>query len=111
MIAIDTDARTVTVRDLDAAGRRRDGRAVRPARRSRPARRRCARRIPGIDAAGVYGVQTLEDGIALRPRSIDETTPKRAVVVGAGYIGIEMAEALLRRGVDGDRDLRRSRRR
>ena len=54
--------------------------------------------IPGIDAGGVYGVQTLEDGIAVR-HAVDQDAPQRAIVVGAGYIGIEMAEALLTRGV------------
>jgi NADPH-dependent 2,4-dienoyl-CoA reductase/sulfur reductase-like enzyme len=53
--------------------------------------------LPGLDAAGVYGVQTLDDGIRLRS-VVDIAAPKHVVVVGAGYIGIEMAEALLRRG-------------
>lgn len=51
--------------------------------------------VPGVDAPGVYGVQTLADGEALLDRL--EDSPRRAVVVGAGYIGIEMAEALVRR--------------
>ncbi len=58
--------------------------------------------MPGIDAPGVHGVQNLDDGQAL----IDAlsrtegsgTEGRRAVVVGAGYIGVEMAEALLHRG-------------
>ncbi|KIA61807.1 FAD-dependent oxidoreductase [Nocardia vulneris] len=55
--------------------------------------------LPGIDAAGVHGVQTLDDGQALID-TLETTTGKRAVVVGAGYIGVEMAEALIRRGYD-----------
>jgi len=55
--------------------------------------------LPGVDSDGIYGVQTLSDGVAIR-RAIDETQPKRAVVVGGGYIGIEMAEALRVRGLD-----------
>ncbi|UGQ15098.1 FAD-dependent oxidoreductase [Yinghuangia sp. ASG 101] len=53
--------------------------------------------IPGIDAPGVYGVQTLDDGRAL----IDGFAPARtrAVVIGGGYIGIEMAEAMKQRGL------------
>jgi NADPH-dependent 2,4-dienoyl-CoA reductase/sulfur reductase-like enzyme len=54
---------------------------------------------PGVDAAGVFGVQTLDDGAAVR-EWVDRESPARAVVVGAGYIGVEMAEALVRRGVD-----------
>ncbi|WP_432068379.1 FAD-dependent oxidoreductase [Streptomyces sp. C10-9-1] len=53
--------------------------------------------LPGIDAPGVYGVQTLGDGQALLD-ALSQEPGRRAVVVGAGYIGVEMAEALLRRG-------------
>ncbi|MGW2514772.1 FAD-dependent oxidoreductase [Streptomyces scopuliridis] len=53
--------------------------------------------LPGIDAPGVHGVQTLDDGRALLD-TLGGTEGGRAVVVGAGYIGVEMAEALLKRG-------------
>ncbi|TQM32998.1 FAD-dependent oxidoreductase [Nocardia bhagyanarayanae] len=53
--------------------------------------------LPGIDAEGVHGVQTLDDGQALIDTLVT-TEGKRAVVVGAGYIGVEMAEALINRG-------------
>ncbi|MFG3043922.1 FAD-dependent oxidoreductase [Streptomyces sp. NPDC048202] len=55
--------------------------------------------MPGADAAGVHGVQTLDDGQALID-TLAGTEGRRAVVVGAGYIGVEMAEALLRRGFE-----------
>ena len=55
--------------------------------------------LPGADADGIFGVQTLADGVALR-RALDEEQPRRAVVVGGGYIGLEMAEALIERGLD-----------
>ncbi|MGW0700673.1 FAD-dependent oxidoreductase [Streptomyces sp. NPDC002867] len=55
--------------------------------------------LPGIDAAGVHGVQTLDDGQALLD-TLTRTEGRRAVVVGAGYIGVEMAEALLKRGYE-----------
>ncbi|MGW1997374.1 FAD-dependent oxidoreductase [Embleya sp. NPDC001921] len=53
--------------------------------------------LPGIDAPGVYGVQTLEDAREL----IDWLAPEHrtAVVIGGGYIGIEMAEAMVRKGL------------
>ena len=54
--------------------------------------------LPGIDAIGIFGVQTLDDGGA----AIDylrERNPNRVVVVGGGYIGIEMAEAMAKRGL------------
>ncbi|MEV0418693.1 FAD-dependent oxidoreductase [Streptosporangium canum] len=55
--------------------------------------------LPGVQARGVYGVQTLDDGIALLD-ALESERPRRAVVVGAGYIGLEMAEALVRRGLE-----------
>lgn len=55
--------------------------------------------LEGIDAPGVYGVQTLDDGQALLDglRQAPGAPGRRAVVIGAGYIGVEMAEALRRR--------------
>ncbi|MCC3330775.1 FAD-dependent oxidoreductase [Nocardia abscessus] len=55
--------------------------------------------LPGIDANGVHGVQALDDGQALL-ETLEQARGNRAVVVGAGYIGVEMAEALIRRGYD-----------
>ncbi|MBB4711807.1 NADPH-dependent 2,4-dienoyl-CoA reductase/sulfur reductase-like enzyme [Streptomyces luteogriseus] len=55
--------------------------------------------MPGADAAGVHGVQTLDDGQALLD-TLEGTRGRRAVVVGAGYIGVEMAEALIKRGYE-----------
>ncbi|MET7425860.1 FAD-dependent oxidoreductase [Dactylosporangium sp. NPDC005555] len=55
--------------------------------------------VPGADAAGIHGVQTLEDGIRLLSY-LDRHNPRRAVVVGAGYIGLEMAEAMISRGLE-----------
>lgn len=55
--------------------------------------------IPGIDAAGVYGVQTLDDGAALRAE-LDGGAVRRVVIVGGGYIGLEIAEACRVRGLD-----------
>jgi len=54
--------------------------------------------LPGIDAMGIFGVQTLDDGGAVID-FLDERNPKRVVVVGGGYIGIEMAEAMANRGL------------
>ncbi|MER7376432.1 FAD-dependent oxidoreductase [Streptomyces lanatus] len=55
--------------------------------------------MPGVDAPGVHGVQTLDDGQALLD-TLAHTRGRRAVVVGAGYIGVEMAEALINRGYE-----------
>lgn len=55
--------------------------------------------MPGVDAPGVHGVQTLDDGQALID-TLADTRGRKAVVVGAGYIGVEMAEALINRGYE-----------
>ena len=50
--------------------------------------------IPGIDAPNVFGMTTIPDVDSVHAY-IDEHEPKTAAVVGAGYIGVEMAEALM----------------
>jgi NADPH-dependent 2,4-dienoyl-CoA reductase/sulfur reductase-like enzyme len=55
--------------------------------------------VDGIDADGVYGVQVLDDGVALRTE-LDSGRVRRVVVVGGGYIGLEIAEACRLRGLD-----------
>jgi NADPH-dependent 2,4-dienoyl-CoA reductase/sulfur reductase-like enzyme len=54
--------------------------------------------IPGADAEGIHGVQVLADGLAIH-RLLEDESPERAVVIGGGYIGLEMAEALVMRGL------------
>jgi NADPH-dependent 2,4-dienoyl-CoA reductase/sulfur reductase-like enzyme len=55
--------------------------------------------VPGMDAQGVYGVQVLDDGVALRAE-LESGRVQRVVVVGGGYIGLELAEACRSRGFD-----------
>jgi NADPH-dependent 2,4-dienoyl-CoA reductase/sulfur reductase-like enzyme len=47
---------------------------------------------------GVFGIQTLKSGVKLEAY-LEEKKPKTAVIIGGGYIGLEMAEALLIRGL------------
>lgn len=54
--------------------------------------------LPGISGDGIYGVQSLDDGQALI-EGLSEG-PRRIVVVGSGYIGLEIAEACVTRGFD-----------
>jgi NADPH-dependent 2,4-dienoyl-CoA reductase/sulfur reductase-like enzyme len=54
-------------------------------------------KVPGLDAAGVYGVHRLADGADIR--AAVAAGAKRAVVLGGGYIGLEMAEVLQTRGL------------
>jgi NADPH-dependent 2,4-dienoyl-CoA reductase/sulfur reductase-like enzyme len=53
--------------------------------------------IPGIDLPHVHGVQTLEDGERLL-EAAERGGNGDVVVVGGGYIGLEIAEAFLHRG-------------
>ena len=53
--------------------------------------------IPGVDLDGVLTLRDLDSGIAM----VDaiEDSPKSAVVIGGGYIGVEVAEAFTARGI------------
>lgn len=53
--------------------------------------------LPGIDRATVHGVQTLDDGLHLVAHA-ERSDCREVAVIGGGYIGIEMAEAFIRRG-------------
>jgi len=53
--------------------------------------------IKGVDKKGVFTVRTVEDAIAITEWA---KKSKRALVVGAGAIGMEMAYALRKRGLD-----------
>ena len=53
--------------------------------------------VPDIGADRTFAVRTLEEAIALRGL-LDAGKVGSALVVGAGYIGLEMAEALVARG-------------
>jgi NADPH-dependent 2,4-dienoyl-CoA reductase/sulfur reductase-like enzyme len=95
VIAIDLEARRVAVRRLDDGGE-----YLEPfdhlviATGARPV----VPNLPGIDAMGIFGLSILMDGIRVR-EVVDRERPTRAVVVGGGYIGLEVAEALLLRGI------------
>ena len=54
--------------------------------------------IPGLDSPRVRTLRTVDDALALREQV--EAGARRAVVLGAGFIGIEAAEALARQGLD-----------
>ena len=54
--------------------------------------------VPGKDLPGVFTMRTPDDAIGLRSY-VDENKCRSAVVVGAGFIGLEIAENLLKRGL------------
>lgn len=90
---IDLDARAVMVRtpegsqrlEYDALVLSPGGQAIRPA-------------LPGLDSPRVRTLRTIEDAVALREQV--EAGARRAVVLGAGFIGLEAAEALAAQGLD-----------
>jgi len=67
--------------------------------------------IPGLDSPHVYTLKDLRDAQRIKQR-LDARPVRRALVMGAGYIALEMAEALRERGVQttilhgGERPLR-----
>ena len=55
--------------------------------------------LPGIDNPRIFTLRTVEDTLRIRAY-LDRRHPQSAVVVGGGFIGLEMAENLLRAGVE-----------
>ncbi len=53
--------------------------------------------IQGLDTPGVYQLHTMEDSFLVADALA--AGPRSAVIVGAGYIGLELAEALRTRGL------------
>jgi NADPH-dependent 2,4-dienoyl-CoA reductase/sulfur reductase-like enzyme/peroxiredoxin family protein/TusA-related sulfurtransferase/rhodanese-related sulfurtransferase len=54
--------------------------------------------IPGIDSANVFSIRNIPDVEAVKA-FVDANGPRTAVVVGGGFIGLEMAENLVTRGI------------
>lgn len=54
--------------------------------------------VPGNDLSGVYSVRTPDDAIGIR-QYIKDHGCRKAVVVGGGFIGLEMAENLMKQGL------------
>ena len=54
--------------------------------------------LPGIDLPGIYSLRTIPDSRQIR-QWIAERNVKRAIIVGGGAIGLEMAENLASRGI------------
>ncbi len=100
--AVDPEARTVAVRDLEGGREFTQGydRLV-IATGARPVRPR----LLGLDLEGVFVLRALEEGRALRRflsehREHGQHRPRRAVVIGGGYVGVEMVETFRRLGLD-----------
>ncbi len=93
-VAIDLDAGHGVVRDLEEGGERREPfDALVIATGARPVRLS----LPGFDLPGVEVLRDLSDGG--RVKELVDRGPEHAVVVGAGYIGMEMTHVLTNRGI------------
>jgi len=55
--------------------------------------------LPGFDLPGVMALKSLEDGRRIKTY-LDTHAVKKAVIIGMGYIGLEMCEALRVRNIE-----------
>ncbi len=55
--------------------------------------------IAGLDTPGVYPLHTMGESFAVHEHLESREAPRGAVIVGGGYIGVEMADALRHRGL------------
>lgn len=96
VVAIDRAARTVKVRNLATGAEFQqsyDALVLSPgATPLRPP-------LPGLDLPGVFTVRTIPDTRVIR-EWMESRQAKKAIVVGAGFIGLEMAENLRHRGLE-----------
>lgn len=96
-ISIDAKAKTVTLRDVTTGAERAeayDKLVLSPGAVSvRPP-------LPGLDLPGIFHVRTVPDARAIRTWLAANAKGKRAVVIGGGFIGLEMVENLVHRGLD-----------
>ena len=96
VISVDTEQRRIQVRHLpsgDVRTERYDALVLSPG--ANP----LIPPIPGIDLDGIFSVRTIPDSTRIR-RWLSEHRATRAVVVGGGFIGLEMAENLAHRGLE-----------
>lgn len=95
VIGVDTDRRKVTVRSLDKGiyEESYDALVLSPgAKAVRPP-------IPGIDSKRILTLRNVADTDAIKVL-VDQEGTKRAVVIGGGFIGLEMAENLAEKGLE-----------
>lgn len=96
VLAIDPAAKTVTVKDLSTGKtftESYDKLVLSPgAMPTRPP-------LPGIDSERIFSLRTVEDTLRIHDY-VRREKPQSAVLVGGGYIGIEVAENLRELGLD-----------
>ena len=55
--------------------------------------------IPGINGENIFFLRNLRDGINIK-QHIMENSPRRAIIIGGGFIGLEMAESLRKLSIE-----------
>ncbi len=95
VVAIDRQSQEVTVRDADSE---REYREPYDALVLSPGASPIRPPLPGIDLPGIFTLRTLPDSEDIR-EWIETRNPRRAVIAGGGFIGLEMAENLVHRGM------------
>lgn len=55
--------------------------------------------MPGVDLPGVFSMKEFQNGIDLKA-FMEKRKPKKVVIIGGGYIGVEMAESFRGAGLD-----------
>jgi NADPH-dependent 2,4-dienoyl-CoA reductase/sulfur reductase-like enzyme/rhodanese-related sulfurtransferase len=96
VFSLDRTARTLQVRDLESG---REYSQAYDALVLSPGAAPICPPWPGVDLPGIFTLRSVPDSRAMRVW-IEEKKPARAVVVGGGFIGLEMAENLVHRGLD-----------
>jgi NADPH-dependent 2,4-dienoyl-CoA reductase/sulfur reductase-like enzyme/rhodanese-related sulfurtransferase len=98
VVAIDRRNQTIRVRDLDAPNGPTECDEPYDALVLSPGAAPIRPSLPGIDLPGIFAVRTIPDSVRIRTW-IEERKPQHALVVGGGFIGLEMAENLVQRGM------------
>jgi NADPH-dependent 2,4-dienoyl-CoA reductase/sulfur reductase-like enzyme/peroxiredoxin family protein/rhodanese-related sulfurtransferase/TusA-related sulfurtransferase len=96
VISIDRTAKTVRVRDIKA---NREFDETYDTLILSPGAAPVRPPIPGIDDPAILTLRSVNDIDAIKSR-LDQGNARRAVVVGGGFIGLEMAENLRERGLE-----------
>ena len=94
-VAIDRAARSITVLD-HVTGR--ESKEPYDALVLSPGAAPIRPRWPGIHLPGIFALRSIPDSREIR-EWVDSRHPQKAVVVGGGFIGLEMAENLAHRGI------------
>ena len=94
--AINPDAKTVSVKNLSSGEEFEesyDNLILSPGAKS------TLPPLPGMDSGRVFSLRTVEDTFRIKD-FIDASSPRSAVIVGGGFIGMEMAENLREKGLE-----------